>query len=96
MIKTNKNYLFYGIIITLIVIIAGIFLWFQFGGFCGSSTYGSCSSDADCETGGCSGQVCQSALEENALTTCEWRDCYSAEKYNVKCNCVNNKCQWSK
>ena len=32
--------------------------------FCGSSTQASCTTDADCITAGCSGQICQSASEE--------------------------------
>jgi len=64
--------------------------------FCGSSTYGSCTSDSDCITGGCSGQVCQSKNEEKVITTCEMRDCYDARKYNLNCKCLDNKCQWSK
>lgn len=64
--------------------------------FCGSSTYGSCSSDDDCIPGGCSGQVCQSKNEESIITTCEWRDCYDNEKYGLECKCLENKCQWAK
>jgi len=64
--------------------------------FCGTSTKGQCSSDADCIAGGCSGQVCQSKSEEPAITTCEYRDCYNNQAYGVVCKCVNNKCQWKK
>jgi len=64
--------------------------------FCGSSSYGSCSSDADCKTGGCSGQVCQAKNEEGAITTCEWKDCYDSAKYGLQCQCVNKQCQWQK
>ncbi len=63
-------------------------------GFCGWATKGACKTDADCMTGGCSGQVCQSKKEEPAITTCEYRDCYRAESFGVKCGCVKNKCQW--
>lgn len=63
-------------------------------GFCGWSTYGKCSSDYDCVTGGCSGQVCQSKFEEPVGTTCEWFECYDADKYGVACRCVDGKCQW--
>lgn len=62
--------------------------------FCGTSTNGQCSSDADCIAGGCSGQVCQSKTEEPAVTTCEYRDCYNAAAFGLSCKCVNNKCQW--
>jgi len=63
--------------------------------FCGYSTYGKCEADSDCVIGGCSGQVCQSK-NEKIITTCEWKDCYNAKKYNLKCRCINGKCQWSK
>jgi eight-cysteine-cluster-containing protein len=64
--------------------------------FCGWSTYGKCSSDSDCTAGGCSGQVCQSKYEEPVITTCEWKDCYDASKYSLKCRCIDGRCQWSK
>ena len=63
--------------------------------FCGRSSYGECSSDLDCTTGGCSNHVCQSKKEESIITTCEWRDCYNAKIYNFSCKCVESKCQWS-
>ncbi len=63
--------------------------------FCGTSTNAACATDSDCKTGGCSGQVCQSKNEEPVMTTCEYRECYSAKKYNVSCRCTQNKCQWT-
>jgi len=66
----------------------------RIGDFCGRSTNGQCSSDADCITGGCSGQVCQSKSEEPVITTCEYTECYNAQTYGVICSCVNSKCQW--
>lgn len=62
--------------------------------FCGWSSNGPCASDADCTTGGCSGQVCQSKNEEPIITTCEWRDCYSAQVYGVTCGCIDKQCRW--
>ena len=62
--------------------------------FCGTSTLGTCDSDADCVTGGCSGQVCQSKSEEPVITTCEYAECYNASAYNLTCKCVSSKCQW--
>lgn len=62
--------------------------------FCGSSSGSGCSVDSDCEPGGCSGQVC-GGQGENLITTCEFRDCYDAEKYGVSCDCVENKCEWN-
>lgn len=64
-------------------------------GFCGSSSYGSCSSDSDCLRGGCSGQYCQSKAEPGLITTCEYEDCYDAQSYNVQCGCINGQCQWA-
>jgi len=63
-------------------------------GFCGWSTNGSCTSDADCTSGGCSGQVCQSKSEEPVITTCEYKDCYNADASGVECGCLAGKCQW--
>jgi eight-cysteine-cluster-containing protein len=65
-------------------------------GFCGWSSYGKCSSDSDCILDGCSAQVCQSKYEEPVRTTCEWRDCYNAKMYGLKCRCIDGRCQWSK
>jgi eight-cysteine-cluster-containing protein len=62
--------------------------------FCGTSTNGQCSADADCMTGGCSGQVCQSKSEEPVITTCEYTECYNAQTYGKTCGCVDKKCQW--
>lgn len=62
-------------------------------GFCGTSTYGACSKNADCKAGGCSGQVCGNKSED-LITTCEFRDCYVARNYGAKCACSENKCQW--
>ncbi|RLJ05404.1 MAG: hypothetical protein DRP18_03150 [Candidatus Aenigmatarchaeota archaeon] len=68
--------------------------WENFGKekFCGWSTYAKCKTDADCETGGCSGQVCE-GKGEGTITTCEMRDCYNRQGY--KCKCIDGKCQWS-
>ena len=62
--------------------------------FCGWSTYGKCSNDKDCIIDGCSAQVCRSKLENQIITTCEWIDCYDANKYGVECKCIDGKCQW--
>jgi len=65
------------------------------GGFCGTSIESPCSSDSDCLIGGCSAQVC-GALGDDAVTTCEYRDCYDRAKYGVACGCVAQKCAWKK
>jgi eight-cysteine-cluster-containing protein len=64
--------------------------------FCGNSTFGNCVADTDCVTGGCSREVCQSRSEEPIITTCEYKDCYNTQVYNLKCGCAQNKCQWIK
>lgn len=66
------------------------------GGFCGLSTYGKCEYDSECIKGGCSGQICQSVNEDSIITTCEYRDCYNANKYNLRCKCLGDKCQWTR
>jgi len=64
--------------------------------FCGKSTFGECQTDSDCIVGGCAGQVCQSKNEEQAVTTCEYQDCYNPAIYNLSCVCIKNKCMWSR
>lgn len=66
------------------------------GGFCGTSSLASCSSDSDCVKGGCSGQLCYGKSEQPGATTCEWKDCYDDTKYGVTCGCSAGKCQWKK
>lgn len=63
-------------------------------GFCGTSTSDACTSDTDCITGGCSGQVCQSSSTEASATTCEYQECYNAEAYGLSCACHDKKCSW--
>ncbi len=63
-------------------------------GFCGSSTYGICSSDSDCVTGGCSSEVCQSKNEAGAVSPCIYKDCENAKAYDLHCGCIQNRCQW--
>jgi eight-cysteine-cluster-containing protein len=63
--------------------------------FCGASTRGECAFDDDCKTGGCSGQVCQSAKEASLITTCEWKACYNSARYKLSCKCVDGECLWA-
>jgi len=63
-------------------------------GFCGASTNATCSTDSDCMKAGCSGQICQAVSEKPVITTCEYRDCYDAAAYGVKCGCASGRCQW--
>lgn len=64
-------------------------------GFCGYSTYASCSADSDCIEGGCSGQICRGKREPGGITTCEWLDCYDETQYGLSCKCVSGRCQWA-
>ncbi|KUH33103.1 hypothetical protein APY94_07485 [Thermococcus celericrescens] len=53
-----------------------------------------CTSDADCATGGCSGEVCAPKKEAREIVTpCvykPWYDCLSL----TSCGCVNGLCTW--
>lgn len=62
--------------------------------FCGTSTLASCSSDSDCNSGGCSSQVCE-GKNEDKVTTCEYKACYDAYKYGLSCKCSSGKCKWA-
>ncbi len=64
------------------------------GEFCGYSTGGECSTDSECTTGGCSGQVCQSTTEDPVHSDCMYRDCYDDSRYGVACRCVSDRCIW--
>ena len=64
--------------------------------FCGWSTYGKCGSDEDCLRDGCSKQICRSRFDEPIITTCEWLDCYNADKFGVACKCIDGRCQWTR
>lgn len=61
--------------------------------FCGWSTYAKCKTDADCNMGGCNGEVCE-GKGEGTITNCQGRDCYYVAGYG--CKCIDDKCQWSK
>ena len=63
--------------------------------FCGTSTKADCKTDSNCITSGCSGEICGNMSDRsNTGGNCLWKDCYNNEKYNQKCGCFNNKCQW--
>lgn len=94
--------LIWGALVIIVLLVGILYLHFRktafpiTENFCGSSSFGKCALDKDCVAGGCSGQTCQSANEGADFSICEWRDCYDAKKYNLKCRCIENKCQWSK
>jgi eight-cysteine-cluster-containing protein len=63
--------------------------------FCGISILGECATNNDCIVSGCSLQVCQGKFEEEAITTCDWKECYNSESYGVICTCLEDECQWA-
>lgn len=61
--------------------------------FSGNSrfSYGDCRKDADCSTGGCSGELCTS--EKDLVTTCEeLNNAPDIETYS--CGCIVDTCGW--
>ena len=53
-----------------------------------------CSSDSDCATGGCSGQICgEKEKVKDIVTTCEYLPEYDCLRL-TDCRCINDKCQW--
>ena len=53
-----------------------------------------CSSDLDCATGGCSGQICGVKEKvKDIITTCEYLEEYNCLRLS-SCGCVDDKCQW--
>jgi hypothetical protein len=57
-------------------------------GFCVKSRNDSCTSDAECSTGGCGGELCYNPKNGSGISTCEC----TAPSYS--CGCVNGKCAW--
>ncbi|ASJ01508.1 CGP-CTERM-anchored Cys-rich protein [Thermococcus gorgonarius] len=53
-----------------------------------------CSSDSDCATGGCSGEICAPKEEvEKIVSPCvyaQWYECFRL----TSCGCVNGTCSW--
>ncbi|MFH1358596.1 MAG: hypothetical protein ABIH37_01780 [archaeon] len=61
--------------------------------FCGTSLYGSCSSDSDCIIGGCNGEICGSKnQEDNMISTCVILPCHIKPK--PLCGCYKGQCEW--
>ena len=52
------------------------------------------TSDAPCQVGGCSGQLCTD--EPGMATTCEWREEYACYKTATCARGTNGKCGWVK
>ena len=60
----------------------------------GRSVPGECQSDADCQTAGCSGELCISKQEAalGPMSTCEVRPCFAVLQ---ACGCQEGTCRWS-
>ena len=55
-----------------------------------------CSTDVDCATAGCSGQLCVNAQHgKDIVTTCEYRSAYDCLKL-TSCGCSESVCQFAK
>ncbi|NJE85405.1 eight-cysteine-cluster domain-containing protein [Thermococcus sp. CX2] len=55
---------------------------------------GECTTDADCATGGCSGEVCALRAEASKIVTpCVYREWYSCLGM-TSCGCLNGVCTW--
>lgn len=59
------------------------------------NTVTECLRDNGCVAGGCSGTICQSKDAETVYTTCEFLPEYACYR-NIKCRCIEGKCQWDK
>jgi eight-cysteine-cluster-containing protein len=59
----------------------------------GAEAPAECTSDADCATAGCSGEVCTTVAEAaGVMSTCEVKPCFSILD---RCGCVDGRCSWS-
>ena len=82
-----------------LVLIGGVILIVNLSNsedYYGSSTYGECQINDDCESGGCGSEICGSKAESPLLSTCEGYDEPTPKMLNYQCACVNQKCQWYK
>jgi eight-cysteine-cluster-containing protein len=54
---------------------------------------GECTTDDDCATAGCAGEVCTTkSAATDVMTTCENKICFSILD---TCGCVDGQCSWS-
>ena len=53
-----------------------------------------CQDDNDCSKTGCSNTLCRSKTDVPVATTCEWHNSYQCYR-DVKCACIDNKCQFA-
>ena len=61
----------------------------------GTSSNGPCSSDSDCITDGCNGEICRSGSEEGMMSICVYDPPYPKD-LGCSCRCSENKCMWAK
>jgi eight-cysteine-cluster-containing protein len=54
------------------------------------------TTTADCVIGGCSSQLCLDVLENDMVTTCEWREHYACYRTAVCEPQINGHCGWTK
>jgi len=91
--KTWQPIVFGGaIIVVLILLFSGIQIESipNVGGETGSE----CTTDKDCRTAGCSGQICTTAANARGIfTTCEYKEEYDCLK-KTSCSCVDGYCKW--
>jgi eight-cysteine-cluster-containing protein len=99
-IMKNKK-LFYGILIVVILVVAGIGLFLEIipgeeREYYGFSTFGQCENDNDCFISGCNAEICQSRAEEQIVSICILPDKPTPQQIGYRCNCYNKKCQWAR
>jgi hypothetical protein len=58
-------------------------------GMCIKNSNDSCSSDADCVSGGCGGELCYNPASGGGISTCE-----CTAPVGPACGCVAGKCSW--
>lgn len=61
-------------------------------GGCAKSSDETCSTDADCTSGGCGGELCYNPAFGGGISTCEC----TAPTSVAGCGCVSGKCSWYK
>jgi eight-cysteine-cluster-containing protein len=97
MLKNQK--LFYGILIVIVLVVAGIGLFLEIipeeeRGYYGFSTFGLCQNDQGCFVSGCNSEICQSRAEEPMVSICIMPDRPTPPQLGYECGCRSNRCQW--
>jgi eight-cysteine-cluster-containing protein len=97
MLKNKK--LFYGILIVVVLVAAGIGLFLEIipeeeRGYYGFSTFGPCQNDQGCFVSGCNSEICQSKAEEPMVSICIAPDRPTPPQLDYGCGCRSNRCQW--